>query len=307
METFRATPIPVPTEVLQTVDGAVGLKAEYFSDKEFKTATQTRIEPRIVCDWATMPPIKTGENQNGFSIRWTGKLTVPETATYVMGSLNNNDNGGHLRVWLDGELVIDELKANGGFPTQRAAPRQWSAGQVCDLKVEFCDIMRTAGKLELLWWKLDPATPKQFLSGRHSIASFFPMISGAPDAQRAARLLANLKDEKQFWGEYVMPTISRDDPAFPQQAYWRGNIWAPTNYLLWLGLQRYGDATLLDTYAAKCGEMFLRNWTANRTCNENYSTFNGSGSHDPHYTWGALLPLIRMERSETRDGRTNAR
>lgn len=300
MESFRTTPVPVPAEVLQTVDGAPGLKAEYFSDKEFKTASQTRIESNISCAWASLPHIKTGDQQKGFSIRWTGKLTVPETATYILGSLNPRNHGGHFRVWLDGKPVLDDLKIHEIALTQKAAPLEWTAGQVMDLKVEYSDELRADGKLEFVWWKMGAPTPKRFLSGRHSPAAFFPMITGAPDAQRAARLLANLKDEKQFWGEYVIPTISKDDPAFPQQQYWRGNIWAPTNYLTWLGLQRYADAALLDAYAAKGSDMFLRSWTANRTCNENYLTPDGRGSCDPHYTWGALLALIRMERSETR-------
>jgi len=300
METFRTTPVPVPQEVLQTVDGAPGLKAEYFSDREFKTAGQTRLESNIVCAWASMPHVKTGEQQKGVSIRWTGKLTVPETATYVLGSLNPHNHGGHLRVWLDGKPSLDDLKIHPIVPTQKTVPLEWTAGQVIDLKVEYSDELRTDGKLEFVWWKLDQATPKRFLSGRHTPAAFFPMISGAPDAQRAARMLANLKDETQFWGEYVIPTVSRKDPAFPGQQYWRGNIWPLYNYLTWLGLQRYGDAALLDAYAAKGHHMFMRSWNANRYAHENYLATDGSGHCDPHLPWATLLTMIQIERSETR-------
>ena len=110
-------------------------------------------------------------------------------------------------------------------------------------------------------------------------------------------MLNILRDEKRYWGEYVCPTISRDDPAFPDQHYWRGKIWGPTNYLLWLGLQRYADDALLDAYAQKSVALFLPSWNADHTCNENYLT-NGKGGGDPHYTWGALLCLIGIERRE---------
>lgn len=302
METFRAAPVPVPAEALRTPSGAPGLEVEYFSDRNFEQAAQKEVVLRLDYDWTAAPQIKAGEKQDGFSIRWAGKLVVPKTGTYVLSFLNNNDNS-YERLWLDGQLLIDDFKRNPEFPAQHTPPWKGTAHRTYDLKIEYSDKVRTRGKLALVWWPLDPATPKRVFSGRYGPWSFFPMMSGAPDAARAKRLLANLKDEKQFWGEYVIPTISRQDPAFPDQFYWRGNIWAPTNYLLWLGLQRYGDAELLDAYSAKCGELFLRNWNANRTCNENYRA-HGVGADDPHYTWGALLALIQIERQESRLGRT---
>ena len=91
-----------------------------------------------------------------------------------------------------------------------------------------------------------------------------------------------------------MPTISRKDPAFPVQHYWRGKIWGPTNYLAWLGLQRYGDPALLAEVAEKCEALFMLNWREGRRYHENYLC-DGTGSNDPHYTWGALLALIHYE------------
>jgi hypothetical protein len=53
-------------------------------------------------------------------------------------------------------------------------------------------------------------------------------------------MMATLLDSKKFWGEYPLPAISRDDPAFVADAPGRGAIWAPMNYLVYLGLKRYG-------------------------------------------------------------------
>jgi len=45
----------------------------------------------------------------------------------------------------------------------------------------------------------------------------------------------------EFWGEFVIPSIARNDPAFKDQQYWRGRIWGPMNYLVYLGLRNYDD------------------------------------------------------------------
>jgi hypothetical protein len=41
----------------------------------------------------------------------------------------------------------------------------------------------------------------------------------------------------EFWGEWVIPSIARNDPAFKEQNYWRAA--GPMNYLVYLGLRNY--------------------------------------------------------------------
>jgi hypothetical protein len=120
------------------------------------------------------------------------------------------------------------------------------------------------------------------------------MITGIPSQRQAQRMLKILTDPNQFWGEWVCPTISRADPAFPQQHYWRGKIWAPTNYLLYQGLKRYAPDDLRTDFARKSVALFMRNWLGKGTCNENYLA-SGEGAPDPHYLWGGLLGLIGVE------------
>jgi glycogen debranching enzyme len=102
------------------------------------------------------------------------------------------------------------------------------------------------------------------------------------------------RDDK-FGGEYVCPTISRDDPAYPAQGYWRGTIWGPTNYLFYQGLRRYGGDPERRAFARKSVALFMKNWNKDGTCHENFNGITGWGRSDPHYTWGALLCLIGLE------------
>ncbi|GAH07801.1 unnamed protein product, partial [marine sediment metagenome] len=74
-------------------------------------------------------------------------------------------------------------------------------------------------------------------SKKKASSNFYPLLARIPDKDRAIRIVKHLLNGNEFWGDYVVPTISRDDPAFSDQQYWRGSIWPPTNYLVYQGLR----------------------------------------------------------------------
>jgi hypothetical protein len=125
--------------------------------------------------------------------------------------------------------------------------------------------------------------------------NFYPLLAGAPDSERAKQVLTVLTDPKRFWGDWVLPTVPYNDPVWKQQDYWRGKVWAPVNFLVFQGLQRYADPKLIGEYADKSVRLFMRNWIQKGVCGENYLSSTGEQSSDPHYTWGALLCLIGVE------------
>jgi hypothetical protein len=126
---------------------------------------------------------------------------------------------------------------------------------------------------------------------------FFSLLGKVAPPEQAEPLRKTFHDPKKFAGEWIMPTISRDDPLFPRQDYWRGKIWPPHNWLLYQGLKIYEwdrEARLLAESSAK---MFLTAWREKGECHENFSaiTGQGTGQSDPHYTWGALMALLAIE------------
>jgi hypothetical protein len=131
-------------------------------------------------------------------------------------------------------------------------------------------------------------------SQRKAPTLFYPLLAGVPDQARAEAMLSHLLNTAEFWGEYVLPTISIDDPAFPDQNYWRGKIWGPTNYLVYQGLKRYGFDEVALQFGEKSSRLFLRNWEKDRGCYENFYS-DGRGASVRHYTWGSLLCLIGLE------------
>lgn len=126
--------------------------------------------------------------------------------------------------------------------------------------------------------------------------NFYPLICGAPDAKRAKRVLSMAHNPKKFWGPYPMPTLPCDDPDFNRQSYWNGSLWAPASYLVWIGLERYDDKAHLAEYVRRNVNLFMKWWnTPEEMCCENYRSNTGDRGDHPHYTWGALLPLMAVE------------
>jgi Trehalase len=124
---------------------------------------------------------------------------------------------------------------------------------------------------------------------------FMSLLGKVAPEDRTAALKKVFHDPEKFAGEWILPTISRDDPLYPKQHYWRGKVWAPINWLIYQGFRIYGwddEARLLAEASAK---MFLRPWRARGECYENFLATTGEGSSDPHYTWGALMVLIAIE------------
>ena len=201
-------------------------------------------------------------------------------------------------LWLDGKLVLEYAHGitypDGHTVFPRTKPVALQAGREYDVKIE-CYGSTESKAVAFAWVPVNPATTAESVfSARLSPLNFGPMVTGAPDQDRAQRMLTVLKDEQQFWGPWVCPVTPKDDPAYPEQVNWRGKIWPPTNYLLWLGLKRYAEPALLDEYAAKSVALFMRQWNGSRNCCEGFLG-DGTRSHDPHYTWGALLCLIGIE------------
>jgi neutral trehalase len=139
----------------------------------------------------------------------------------------------------------------------------------------------------------------RFWDGHHSdrlaASHFYPLLAGIPTAERAERMLMTLLDETKFWGRYVLPTISRDDPAFSDQQYWRGTIWPPPNYLAYQGLRRYRFDTVAGELAARSVDLFLRAWRDYQACRENYDSRTGEGGGQTYQSWGALFALTGIE------------
>ena len=153
---------------------------------------------------------------------------------------------------------------------------------------------------QLLWNEQDGIFENRYWDGRFSKrlspTNFYPLVAGIATTKQAKRMVReHLLNPEEFWGKYVIPTISRNDPAFQDQYYWRGDIWGPTNYLVYQAINRYGEDEVALEFAEKSYDLFMEDWQAHQRTNEQYYAWGGSAGGDVHYTWGALLCLIGMQ------------
>jgi len=132
-------------------------------------------------------------------------------------------------------------------------------------------------------------------STRKASSNFYPLLARIPDEDRALLMVKRLLNSREFWGEYVIPTISRDDPAFKDQEYWRGTAWPPTNYLLYQGLKAYGFDAIASEFARKSLDLFLRTWKNFQLCPENFDSRTGEPKGRRYQSWGPLFALIAVE------------
>lgn len=109
-------------------------------------------------------------------------------------------------------------------------------------------------------------------AGTIGITSFYPLLAGAvTDVDRIASLLSYLTSPKKFWGDSVIPTLSKDHPeygkkikdldtgkVYPPYENYRGAVSPIMNYLVWLGLVRVGADTVAGDLAVKAGKIYKK-------------------------------------------------
>ena len=136
-------------------------------------------------------------------------------------------------------------------------------------------------------------------SHRLAPTSFYPLLAGAATQDQAERMIEeHFYNPEEFWGEWIMPTIARNDPAYGDQDYWRGRIWGPMNFLVYLGLRHYDLPKARADLAEKSRQLLLKEWLERGHVHENYGGDTGEGCDKPNsdafYHWGGLLGVIDL-------------
>ncbi len=163
---------------------------------------------------------------------------------------------------------------------------------------------------EWLWDESRGVYANRMLDGTFvpSIAptSFFPLAAGVATEDQTDRMIGGyLLDPAKFGGDYGLPSVTRDDPAYHDNVYWRGRIWGPLNFWTYIGLRRADRAAEATALAEMSWRLFELNWRE-RLCGENFNAETGAVHDQPDtdgfYAWGALLPALSVLEEHAWDG-----
>jgi hypothetical protein len=100
-----------------------------------------------------------------------------------------------------------------------------------------------------------------------------------------------------YWG---LPSIQRNDSAFPPLGYWRGYVWGPMSMLTYWSLRAYDHVPLVRTarkaLCSQMAQMMLNMWRRHRHICENFNPHRNATdcSGTKFYHWGALAGMISM-------------
>jgi len=139
--------VVVPAAYLSSVvDGRTGpgLSAEYFDNNRLEgSARVRRVDPQLDFGWTLNSPAREIPF-DWYSVRWTGRLTVPASGVRRLG-VEGNDG---YRLYLDGALVIDNWrKQSYGTRMANVALRP---GTTHDLRLEYFESTGNA-RVKLVW------------------------------------------------------------------------------------------------------------------------------------------------------------
>jgi putative isomerase len=164
-------------------------------------------------------------------------------------------------------------------------------------------------KMQSLWSEeaglfLNRRADTHEFSPRLSPTHFYPLLAGVASAEQAGRMIQeHFFNPEEFWGEWILPSCARNDPAYPEQEYWRGRIWAPMNFLVYLGLLRYDLPEARRELVERSKALLLKEWHGSGHIHENYCGDTGHGCNaersDAFYHWGGLLGLIALMEAES--------
>jgi len=120
-----------------------------------------------------------------------------------------------------------------------------------------------------------------------SATNFMPLFAGAATPERAKRTIhERLLNPDEFWLAFPVASYAKTEPDYYQGSHnecnWRGSTWAPTNYMIFQGLRRYGYHAEARALATRLFNMAL---LKNPMLREYYNAETGEGLGQTRF-WG---------------------
>lgn len=132
---------------------ADGVEGRYFNNPDFSgTPALVRRDAQINFNWGSFSPDKR-VNDDGFSVRWTGRLTAAESGKYLLGWRGN----GQVSVWIDGKLLLEENRSRR--TRNQSIQFEFTAGKSYEIRVDYVENRNEFAQSRLVW--APPSSPKR--------------------------------------------------------------------------------------------------------------------------------------------------
>ena len=128
-----------------------------------------------------------------------------------------------------------------------------------------------------------------------SVGAYWALLADIIPKERLDKFVAHLDNEKEFKRPMRVPTLSADHKDYnPNGEYWKGSVWAPTNYMVLKGLEKNGYNQLAHDIAKNCLENVVDVFNKEGTIFENYapeSAKQGEPAKRDFVGWSGLFPI----------------
>lgn len=140
-----------------------------------------------------------------------------------------------------------------------------------------------AGTFQALKWDSQTKIPVA------TIGSWIPLTAGVPTPAMAKRM-AEVLASPAWQTPLPVPTVDRTDKRWKSNAFWRGDVWPPTNYQVASGLAAYGHKDLAADIADKTIANAIQNGIS-----EHYDSVTGKALGVPDYCMSCTLVTMMLD------------
>jgi hypothetical protein len=161
-----------------------GLSGNYYNGMNFETFVFSRLDSKIDFDWGEGSP-RAGINNDGYSVRWTGKIEPRYSGQYTF--YITSDNG--RRLWINNQLVID--KWLNDWDIEYSGTITLNGGQQYDIILEYFE-NNGGANCELQW--SSPTQPKEIVPASQLYASASALGNNLLAAAAKEAVMTNEKD-----------------------------------------------------------------------------------------------------------------
>lgn len=122
-----------------------------------------------------------------------------------------------------------------------------------------------------------------------TIGSWIPLAAGVP-TEAMARRMAEVLASPAWQTPLPVPTVDRTDRRWKSSAFWRGDVWPPTNYQIASGLAAYGHKDLAADICDKTIANAIKNGIS-----EHYDSATGKALGVPDYCMSSTLVTMMLD------------